>query len=134
MLPTTNQQAACDSYRRWIDPKQNRRDWLKKGSLTALAAGSLWTTLAESLAAANSKNNTKPSGRPKSMIVLWMQGGPSQLETFDPHPNSPIGGSTVAVDTCLPVPVHVALSQPVDEARCTWSCSQPHRATGTPPM
>jgi len=96
MLPTTNQQAACDSYRRWIDPKQNRRDWLKKGSLTAFAAGSLWTTLAESLALANSKNNTKPSGRPKSMIVLWMQGGPSQLETFDPHPNSPIGGRYLA--------------------------------------
>jgi hypothetical protein len=24
--------------------------------------------------------------RPKSLIVLWMSGGPSQLETFDPHP------------------------------------------------
>jgi len=101
MLPTKNQQAACDSYRRWIDHSQNRRDWLKKGSLTALAAGSLWTTLAESLALANSKDNTKPSCRPKSMIVLWMQGGPSQLETFDPHPNGAIGGSTVAVNTSL---------------------------------
>ena len=26
--------------------------------------------------------------REKSLIILWMAGGPSQLETWDPHPNS----------------------------------------------
>ncbi len=40
--------------------------------------------------------------RPKSLITLWMQGGPSQLETFDPHPGKLIGGETSAIDTRLP--------------------------------
>lgn len=40
--------------------------------------------------------------RPKSLITLWMAGGPSQLETFDPHPGNPIGGETKAIDTKVP--------------------------------
>jgi uncharacterized protein (DUF1501 family) len=40
--------------------------------------------------------------RPKSLITLWMGGGPSQLETFDPHPGTKIGGETKAIDTKLP--------------------------------
>src|SRR5712691_8126482 len=40
--------------------------------------------------------------RPKSLITLWMGGGPSQLETFDPHPGPVIGGETKAVDTKIP--------------------------------
>jgi len=40
--------------------------------------------------------------RPKSLITLWMQGGPSQLETFDPHAGTKIGGETKAIDTKLP--------------------------------
>jgi uncharacterized protein DUF1501 len=31
-----------------------------------------------------------------------MQGGPSQLETFDPHPGNLIGGETKAIDTKVP--------------------------------
>ena len=40
--------------------------------------------------------------RPKSLITLWMGGGPSQLETFDPHSGTKIGGETKAIDTQLP--------------------------------
>jgi hypothetical protein len=40
--------------------------------------------------------------RPRSLITLWMGGGPSQLETFDPHPATDIGGETRAIDTKLP--------------------------------
>ncbi|WP_145028362.1 DUF1501 domain-containing protein [Caulifigura coniformis] len=42
------------------------------------------------------------SERPMSLITLWMQGGPSQLETWDPHPGTPIGGPTTAIDTTVP--------------------------------
>jgi hypothetical protein len=41
-------------------------------------------------------------GRAKALITLWMGGGPSQLETFDPHPGTKIGGETRAVDTKMP--------------------------------
>lgn len=40
--------------------------------------------------------------RPKSLIMLWLQGGPSQLETFDPHPGKRIGGDVKAIDTKVP--------------------------------
>jgi hypothetical protein len=40
--------------------------------------------------------------RAKSLIVLWMAGGPSQLETWDPHPGSKIGGPTKDISTKLP--------------------------------
>lgn len=37
--------------------------------------------------------------RPKSLITVWLAGGPSQLETWDPHPGSPIGGLTKSIKT-----------------------------------
>lgn len=37
--------------------------------------------------------------RPRSLITLWCQGGPSQLETWDPHPGTKIGGPTKAIGT-----------------------------------
>src|SRR6478609_9085121 len=40
--------------------------------------------------------------RPKSIITLWLAGGPSQLETWDPHPGKKISGPTTAIDTSIP--------------------------------
>ena len=37
--------------------------------------------------------------RQKSLIVLWMAGGPSHLETWDPHAGSETGGEVGAVYT-----------------------------------
>jgi len=37
--------------------------------------------------------------RAKSVILLWMQGGPSQLDTFDPKPGTETGGPHKAVET-----------------------------------
>lgn len=41
---------------------------------------------------------TKPA-KAKAVILLWMQGGPSQLDTFDPKPGTETGGATKAVET-----------------------------------
>lgn len=46
--------------------------------------------------------DTRGKERPKSLITLWMGGAPSQLETFDPHPGTMIGGDTQGIDTKLP--------------------------------
>ncbi len=40
--------------------------------------------------------------REMACILLWMGGGPSQLETFDPKPGTEHGGSTKAVATSVP--------------------------------
>jgi hypothetical protein len=68
-----------------------------------LQAG-LLTQVAESIARAQETSSKARSAgkRPKAMILLWMQGGPSQLETFDPHPGSIIGGEVKAISTSLP--------------------------------
>ena len=37
--------------------------------------------------------------RPKSLITLWMSGGMSQLETWDPHPGTKSGGAVKDIPT-----------------------------------
>lgn len=64
----------------------------RRGILQAMGLSGLsfLTPLAEKLARAA---ESEPKGKqPHSLIVLWMQGGPSQLETFDPHPDTTIAG------------------------------------------
>lgn len=43
--------------------------------------------------------NRRGDDRPASLIVLWMNGGMSQLETWDPHPGTVSGGLTKAIST-----------------------------------
>jgi hypothetical protein len=38
----------------------------------------------------------------RACILLWMAGGPSQFETFDPKPGSSNQGPTKAISTCVP--------------------------------
>src|SRR5262245_39819222 len=40
-------------------------------------------------------------------ILLFMQGGPSQFETFDPKPGTATGGPTKAIDTAVSG-IHIA--------------------------
>ena len=40
--------------------------------------------------------------RPTSLIMLWMGGGPSQMDTWDPHPGSIHSGPCRAIDTSVP--------------------------------
>jgi hypothetical protein len=70
----------------------HRRTWLKQTLAgAALAGASPWMQLAAQAAAA--KN------RKRSCIVLWMAGGPSQLDTFDVKPGTENGGPFQAIAT-----------------------------------
>ena len=40
--------------------------------------------------------------RKKSLVTIWLEGGPSQLETWDPHPGTKIGGPTKGISTSIP--------------------------------
>jgi hypothetical protein len=57
------------------------------------------TAAAQLLAREEEQSRNEPA---QSLIVLWMGGGPSQLETFDPHPGKKISGETKAINTVLP--------------------------------
>ena len=43
-----------------------------------------------------------PTLSQKRCVVLWMSGGPSQMETFDPKPGAVTGGPTTAIPTSVP--------------------------------
>jgi hypothetical protein len=42
------------------------------------------------------------AAKARAMIMLWLGGGPSQLETFDPKPGTAIAGPTKAIRTSAP--------------------------------
>src|SRR5262249_8810466 len=44
----------------------------------------------------------KDPKRRRSCILLWMNGGPSQLDTFDPKPGNANGGPFKAIETSVP--------------------------------
>lgn len=74
-----------------------RRLFHKYTGLSLLgAAGS---SILPSLAAAAEATNQKPK---KKCILLWMSGGPSQMETFDPKPDHENGGPTQTIETSVP--------------------------------
>ncbi len=92
MCPTEKSLAAgCNGYQ-----QLHRRRMLQAS--VGMGSG-LLTGLAEQLARAADSDRAQ---RPKSLLFLWMQGGPSQLDTFDPHPGTWIGGDTQAISTSIP--------------------------------
>ena len=71
----------------------DRRTLLKMAGLSGLS----WLTpLATGLARADEADQRSTA---KSLIVLWLEGAPSQLETFDPHPGSEIAAGSKARQT-----------------------------------
>lgn len=68
--------------------------------LGAGGQGLLMSAIAQRLALADERGLTD-SAKPKSVILLWLQGGPSQLETFDPHPGGVHGGDVSAITTSV---------------------------------
>lgn len=41
------------------------------------------------------------AGRARACVLLYMEGGPSQLDTFDPKPGRPTGGPFAAIETSV---------------------------------
>lgn len=74
----------------------SRRQLLRATSLATIG----WMTPVAQLLARQSEINSRQPAR--SVIVLWLAGGPSQLETFDPHPGANIAAGTKAIATAAP--------------------------------
>lgn len=73
----------------------SRRSFLYGVSASALVAGSLSFRDLVSVQA----DELRRQGR--SMILLYLSGGPSQMETFDPKPGTENGGPTKAIPTSV---------------------------------
>lgn len=75
-----------------------RRDFLRLSAVSFLGGQLAWADDA-----------ARPDG--PAIIVVRLAGGPSQLETFDPHPGTRIGGPTRAIATSI-AGVQVAADYP----------------------
>ena len=82
-------------------PAMHRRQLLQVGGLGLIGAGAADVAKLESYA---TDGPSHPSGRAKSVVLIFQSGGPSQHETFDPKPESPseIRGEYGTTQTRLP--------------------------------
>ena len=82
------------------DERMNRRSFLKVGSL-ALGGLSLMNLLQTKVLAAETR---RPVLKDRSVIFLFLHGGPSQIETFDPKMSAAaeIRSATGEVQTRIP--------------------------------
>jgi uncharacterized protein (DUF1501 family) len=77
---------------------QTRREFLRVGGLSALGLSlSQYFRLQASEAAPRQRQNV-------NCILMWMQGGPSHIDTFDPKPDAPaeIRGEFGTIPTAIP--------------------------------
>ena len=73
----------------------NRRTFLHAGAGTFLGALLSRYAFADGPAATS-------AAKAKSVILLWMNGGPSHIDTWDPKPGAPTGGPFKAIKTAQP--------------------------------
>lgn len=72
----------------------------RRGLLQAsAAAGMSWLTPLAQILAEPAATRLGKDAPAQSLILIWLAGGASQLETFDPHPGKLISGGTKAVST-----------------------------------
>lgn len=78
----------------------SRREMLRVGGLGALGLSLPQLLRSE----AQAKTAGRRTRQELSVILMWMQGGPSHIDTFDPKPDAPveIRGEFKAIPTCLP--------------------------------
>ncbi|HEY7312604.1 MAG TPA: DUF1501 domain-containing protein [Gemmataceae bacterium] len=79
-----------------FDLQLSRREWLRLS-----AAGFMGCSMSGWLGALAADTADHPQ-RKRSCILLWMSGGPSQLDTFDLKPGHANGGPFKAIDTNVP--------------------------------
>jgi Protein of unknown function (DUF1501) len=77
--------------------EHHRRNFLRLAGATGLT----WLTPLSQMLAREAEAPKAKGKTPQSLIVLWMHGGPSQLETWDPKPGTMIAGGTGAINTAV---------------------------------
>jgi len=84
-----------------MNPPFNSSHLSRRALLRTVGLGGVaWLTpLTQMLGQAQEKEASQASA--KSVIILWLAGGASQLETFDPHPGKKIAGDTGAIKTSV---------------------------------
>ena len=108
----------------------SRRDALRAGSL---GAGALVTGAWGGGAQASDRVLDGTFGRAKNLLFLWLAGGPSQYETFDPKPDAPAEIRGIFKPTATNVPgVHICELLPRTARMADKLCIVRSMSTGDP--
>ncbi len=122
--------------RRWDGT--SRRELLRIGGLSALGL-SLPTLLQARDSAPAGPALGRTFGRAKNVLFLWLQGGPSQHETFDPKPDAPaevrgefkpIATNVPGIRICELLPRTAAIVDKLAIVRSMCTHSDLHDASG----
>ena len=122
---------------RWPTRHISRRNLLQAGTLAACGL-SLPGLLARQAAAASSR------GRGKSVIMIWLRGGPSHIDSYDMKPDAPaeirgefqpIATNVPGIQICEHLPLHGRdhgqagdrPRHPVERPRRPHAALHPHR-------
>ena len=81
-----------------------RRNFIRVGGLTALGLGMTQLSHLQRVTAANPVSKHKVQTKAKSCILIWLDGGASHLDTFDPKPTSPaeVRGPFESINSSIP--------------------------------
>jgi Protein of unknown function (DUF1501) len=108
----------------------SRRSFLRAGAVSALGLG-----LADLFRSGSAARGAEAGGKARSCILLYMTGGPSQHETFDPKPDAPegtrgefkpIATSVPGIQICEHLPRLAALAHRYTIFRSVWHGSDTH--------
>lgn len=91
-----------------IDHRLSRRQWL--GSVAGAGLGLGLGSLTEPILAESIRR------RAKQVLFIWIDGGMSQLESWDPKPNTQFGGPFRAIPTAVPG-IHISELLPKSAAQ-----------------
>src|SRR5881394_1399404 len=80
-----------------LAPGFNRRSFLRFS--LAGAGGAVASSLPHKLLAQATQAKQASGRTAKAVIMLWMGGGPTQIDTWDPKPGSKNAGDFKAIDT-----------------------------------
>jgi hypothetical protein len=74
----------------------------RRGFLKAGVGGALSSLIYRWLEPAANAQAPKPPAKARQCILLWMNGGPSHMDTWDPKPGTSNGGPTKSIRTRVP--------------------------------
>ena len=94
----------------------------RRGFLGAMAGAAAFADMTQLDLISHSALAGELKKKQKRVILLWLAGGASQLETWDPKPGAPTGGPFRTIQTAVPG-VHISELMPKMAARMQHTCA-----------
>ncbi|GIT30864.1 MAG: hypothetical protein Ct9H300mP1_29100 [Planctomycetaceae bacterium] len=95
-----------DTIKEWFGWQGSGDSVTRRGFLGAAAAGAAASGFVEDMTVLDVLKNPAIAAeikkQQKHVILLWLAGGASQLETWDPKPGRPTGGPFLPISTNVP--------------------------------